>query len=181
MRKSWRHVPAIFFMALVAVFFYALIGAEDSPKKSTPLAGKNTPVFSLATLSGKAVTLNSSDLTKGGNIAAINFFASWCVTCAAEQEHLSVLSDDFGVAVYGIAYKDSVPALQKWLKRHGNPFRAVGLDPNGRAAIDFGVSGVPETFLVGKDGRILYRHVGAIDRSAIDDVIAPLIKVETGK
>jgi cytochrome c biogenesis protein CcmG/thiol:disulfide interchange protein DsbE len=181
MRKSWRHVPAFCFTVLVAVFLYALTGAETGQQKSTPLAGKRAPAFALSTLSMNAKTLHSSDLTADGKIAAVNFFASWCVTCAAEQEHLSALRDEFDIAVYGIAYKDTVPALEKWLKRHGNPFKSVGLDPNGRAAIDFGVSGVPETFLIGRDGRVLYRHVGAIDRSVIDHVIAPLIKAEAGK
>lgn len=106
----------------------------------------------------------------------VNFFASWCVPCLAEHPLLVGLARSGEVRLVGINYKDKTEDATAWLKRHGNPYARIGADREGRTGIDFGISGVPETFIIDKDGRIAYQHIGPLTAEAIEDKILPLIK-----
>jgi cytochrome c biogenesis protein CcmG/thiol:disulfide interchange protein DsbE len=106
---------------------------------------------------------------------AVNIFASWCVTCAGEQPTLLQMKKD-GIAVVGIAYKDSSEKISAWLEKHGNPFSAIGLDEKGRAAIDWGVYGVPETYFIDRSGIIRHKHVGALSMAHYTATLKPMLE-----
>jgi len=105
----------------------------------------------------------------------VNFFASWCVPCQAEQPWLARMAEEDGIAVYGVNYKDKPEALAPWLEKHGNPFKAIGADDEGRVAIEWGVYGVPETFLIDRSGIIRLRHVGPVTEADYRALFRPLI------
>ena len=125
-----------------------------------PLAGRDGPGFS------------SADL--GGRVSLVNVFASWCVPCRVEHPLLMALADD-GVPIYGINYKDPAEQANGWLAELGDPYRAIGADTQGRVAIDWGVYGVPETFVVDTEGRIRHRHVGPLQPRDVEETIKPLL------
>ncbi len=119
--------------------------------------------------------LPSSDLAQG-EPTIVNVFASWCVECQVEHPLLLALGKEPGIRLYGIDYKDDTASARRFLGRYGNPYARVGADASGRVAIDFGVYGVPETYVVTGDGKIAYRHVGPLTEDAIKDKILPLLK-----
>ncbi len=164
MKKTF--LPFAVFAGIVLLAAVPLLKGKDPSVLSSALIEKPVPAFSVEGLSDQ-------DL-KNGKVSVINVFASWCVTCAAEQEWLEKISSI--VPVYGLAYKDKKPDLEKWLSDHGNPFAAIGHDTDGRASIEWGVYGVPETFIVDGQGVIRYKHVGAIDQYSYNDVLKPLIE-----
>ena len=106
----------------------------------------------------------------------MNFWASWCVPCVQEHPLLVALKERTGVRLYGVNYKDQAAAARRFLGRYGNPFAAVGVDGNGRAAIEWGVYGMPETFVVDGKGRIAYKHVGPISEQTLETKIIPAIR-----
>jgi cytochrome c biogenesis protein CcmG/thiol:disulfide interchange protein DsbE len=118
--------------------------------------------------------LKTADLH--GQVALVNVFASWCVPCRVEHPILMRLAEKDGVQIYGINYKDDAVAARRWLDQLGNPFARIGVDGNGRAAIEWGVTGVPETFVIDRDGRVRYRHVGPIQARDLDATILPLLR-----
>jgi cytochrome c biogenesis protein CcmG/thiol:disulfide interchange protein DsbE len=105
----------------------------------------------------------------------LNVWASWCQTCSEEQAFLSTLTKQ-GVVIYGLNYKDGAKQAKRWLKRWGNPYVLIGVDPKGKAAIDLGVYGTPETFLIDKKGVIQYRHAGALNAQIWKDIFVPKIR-----
>jgi cytochrome c biogenesis protein CcmG/thiol:disulfide interchange protein DsbE len=111
-----------------------------------------------------------------GKVSVVNVWASWCVPCHDEAPILTALGDDKRIQIVGINYKDQPDNARRFIGRHGNPFVAVGTDPNGRASIDWGVYGVPETFVVGRDGRIAYKLVGPITPANLDAALKPAIE-----
>jgi cytochrome c biogenesis protein CcmG/thiol:disulfide interchange protein DsbE len=117
----------------------------------------------------------SLDLAQG-EVSVVNFWATWCVPCVEEHPVLVRLKEKTGVRVFGINYKDQPAAARRFLGRYGNPFAAVGADGNGRTAIEWGVYGMPETFIVDGKGRIAYRHVGPITAEALEAKIVPAIR-----
>ena len=158
-------LPLIAFLALAALFFYRL-GAGDPGRIPSALIGQPAPITDLPPLpglerSGKAVP-GLSGATFPGSVTLVNVWASWCVPCHDEAPLLEQLSKDKRIQLVGINYKDSPDNARRFLNRYGSPFVAVGRDEAGRASIDWGVYGVPETFLVGRDGRIAYKLVGPI-------------------
>ena len=132
------------------------------------------PDLALPALPGRDDGLASADLA--GEVTLVNFFASWCVPCLAEHPLLTRLAREDGIRVLGIAYKDEPTDTLAWLTQHGDPYRRIGVDLDGRAAIDWGVYGVPETFIVSGDGRILDKHIGPISPADLEDKILPLIR-----
>ena len=110
-----------------------------------------------------------------GDVTMVNFFASWCVPCLAEHPLITRLAED-GLDVYGVNHRDKTADAVKWLKKHGNPYTAVGADPEGRVSLDWGVTGLPETFIIGKNGQIRYSHFARFDRSAVEGFIDRLLK-----
>jgi cytochrome c biogenesis protein CcmG/thiol:disulfide interchange protein DsbE len=132
-----------------------------------------TPDFALAGLGDKS-GLARADLAS--DVAVINFFASWCVPCRTEHPLLMRLSGDLKVPLYGIDYKDKPEAAARFLEQLGDPYRRIGVDRDGRVGIDFGVYGVPETYVIDKAGRIRLRHVGPLTAEDVAREIAPLVK-----
>ncbi len=168
-------IPFGIFICMIGLFAVPLLQGKDPAILPSAMIGKQVPEFTLpmATGDGKLAT---ADMLHEGKPFLVNFFASWCVTCKGEQQVLAKFTQKTGIAVYGIDYKDTKKDVAAWLERHGNPFRATGFDEAGRIAIDFGVYGVPETFLVGGDGIIRYKHVGALKQSDMDSVFGPLLE-----
>lgn len=174
-------LPLLVFAALAGLFWYALQTGDPSRLPSA-LIGKPVPEFSLPPLEGlkdkdgtDMPSFDSSDLATG-KPTVVNVFASWCVPCLEEHPLLMALAEDNRVRLYGINYKDSPASARRFLGRYGNPFARVGTDASGRTAIDFGVYGVPETYVISGDGRIAYRHVGPLTETAITEKILPLVQ-----
>ena len=172
-------LPLIVFLALAALFFYRL-GAGDPARIPSALIGRPAPVTDLPPLpglqrDGKAVPWLSGT-TFQGSVTLVNVWASWCVPCHDEAPLLEQLARDKRIQLVGINYKDSPDNARRFLNLYGNPFSAVGRDEAGRASIDWGVYGVPETFLVGRDGRIVYKLVGPITADNLARTLVPEIE-----
>lgn len=176
----WVIAPVAVFAALVALFSFALTTGDPS-KLPSALIGKPVPDTELApveglTDKGKPVPGFSSAALKDGEVSVVNFWASWCVPCVQEHALLSALKERTGVPIYGINYKDAASAARRFLGRYGNPFKAVGVDPNGRGAIEWGVYGMPETFVVNGAGEIIFKHVGPITAESLTSKVIPAIE-----
>jgi len=130
----------------------------------------------LADAAGRPLAGFASSVLAKGAVSVVNFWASWCVPCVEEHPVLVMLKERTGVSVYGVNYKDQPAAARRFLGRYGNPYVAVGVDGNGRAAIEWGVYGMPETFIVNGEGRITYKHIGPITAEALDGRIIPAIR-----
>ena len=186
MRRLGVLIPLALFLALVGLFYVRLY-AGDPSKLPSALIGREAPEFSLPPLTGlagpngAAVPGLSRDDLGNGHVTVVNVFASWCAPCREEHPLLEKLAAMNRVRLVGIAYKDEPGNTLGFLNEMGNPFSAVGVDEKGRAAIDWGVYGVPETFVIGKDGRIAYKHIGPLTEASFTDVLLPEIgKAEAG-
>jgi cytochrome c biogenesis protein CcmG, thiol:disulfide interchange protein DsbE len=172
--------PVATFAILAAIFAFALRSGDPS-KLPSALIGKPVPSIALPGIEG----LNDgarpiggfagADLAEG-QVSVVNFWASWCIPCVQEHPLLVALKERTGVELYGVNYKDQAAAARRFLGRYGNPFTAVGADGDGRAAIEWGVYGMPETFVVDGQGRIAYKHVGPISAEALESRIIPAIR-----
>jgi cytochrome c biogenesis protein CcmG, thiol:disulfide interchange protein DsbE len=170
-RRGWIFlIPAAVF-ALLAVGFYAGLGIDSSVLPS-PLIDQPAPQFALPSLQGEAQGFSSADLQ--GRVSLVNTFASWCAPCRAEHTVLNALAQTKRVPIYGIDYKDKEGLALAWIAELGNPYTRIGAD-DGRVGIDWGVYGVPETFIVDKEGRIRYKHVGPLTQADVERTILPLV------
>ena len=138
------------------------------------LIEKKAPVFTLSAQPGQE-GFGASDLGAPGRAVLVNFFASWCLPCVAEAPQLLALKQR-GVALWGVAYKDKEEHTARFLQQHGNPFARIGRDADGKAALEFGVYGVPETYLVDKSGIVRWRWVGALTDGVLARALDPLLK-----
>lgn len=181
---AWRRrmivfIPLVAFLALAALFVLRL-GAGDPSRIPSALIGQPAPRTDLPPLAGlerdgNAVPgLDSADFK--GQVTVLNVWASWCVPCRDEAPLLMTVAADPRVRVVGINYKDQSDNARRFLGRYGNPFAANGTDGNGRAAIEWGVYGVPETFVIGRDGRIAYKLIGPITPDNLDSALKPAIE-----
>jgi len=171
-------LPLGIFLALTALFLFRL-GAGDPSRIPSALIGHPVPPTNLPpveglTRDGKPVP-GLSNATFPGAVTLVNVWASWCVPCADEVPFLEQLSKDKRIQLVGINYKDAADNARRFLNRYGNPFVAAGADVNGRTAIDWGVYGVPETFLVGHDGKIAYKLVGPVTADSLAQQLEPEI------
>ncbi|HEX2652664.1 MAG TPA: DsbE family thiol:disulfide interchange protein [Xanthobacteraceae bacterium] len=171
-------LPLAVFLGLAAIFLFRL-GAGDPGRIPSALIGHPAPQTDLPAVpgllrDGKPVPGISASVFKGA-VTVVNVWASWCVPCRDEVAYLQQLSTDSRIRLIGINYKDDPENARRFLGHYGNPFVASGADANGRAAIEWGVYGVPETFIVGRDGTILYKLVGPITRENLEQVIMPEI------
>ncbi|WP_322514994.1 DsbE family thiol:disulfide interchange protein [Rhodopseudomonas palustris] len=177
-------LPLLVFAGLAALFWIRL-GDRDISRIPSALIGREVPPTVLPPLDdlardGAAVPGLDPALFSG-KVSVVNVWASWCVPCHDEAPILTALGDDKRIQIVGINYKDKPDNARRFLGRYGNPFAAVGVDANGRAAIEWGVYGVPETFVVGRDGRIAYKLVGPITPDNLDKVLKPEIEKALGK
>ncbi len=172
-------LPLIAFLALAALFWFRL-GNGDPSRIPSALIGHPAPPTTLPPLEGlldKGAQVPGLDAaTFKGKVSLVNVWASWCIPCHDEAPLLTELAKDKRVQIVGINYKDTADNARRFLGRYGNPFGRVGFDGNGRASIEWGVYGVPETFLVGREGTIVYKLVGPITPDNIGTVLQPEIE-----
>ena len=171
-------LPLVVFLGLAAVL-YARLGAGDAARLPSALIGQPAPSLGLPGLDETKPGLADSDLRQG-HVTLVNVFASWCQPCHVEHEFLLALANDpalkaEGVALVGVAQKDSPENIRRFLGAAGDPYAKVGLDSDGRAGIDWGVYGVPETFIVRGDGVIAYKVIGPISAETLESVVKPEI------
>lgn len=159
----------------VVLALFLGVGLKLNPRDvPSPLIDKPAPSFSLPTLADPAVTFTAEQMK--GKVWVLNVFASWCVPCLAEHPYVTQLARMPGVNVVGLNYKDKPEDAKRWLARHGDPYQTIAADANGRVGIDFGVYGVPETFVIDRNGVIRHKQIGPITPQALNDEILPLLK-----
>ncbi|HQT66313.1 MAG: cytochrome C biogenesis protein [Rhodospirillales bacterium 20-60-12] len=159
--------------------FYALLGrmqtgSYDPHAFANPLVGKAPPAFSLPGTAGQQ-GFSSTDLAAAGKPILVNFFASWCIPCVQEAPMLDQLSKS-GLVIWGIAYQDKSDATAKFLADNGNPFQRLASDLDGRTAINWGVYGVPESFLINTKGVIIWHYAGALNDDVVTSGLLPALK-----
>jgi len=160
MKKQLLILPSIFFLLILLIFFYLLIIDRNPTEIPSTLLDKNVPKFETKSLLKDKKFISSKEF--GNEIILVNFFATWCKPCRDEHVYIKRFANEKGIKVIGINYKDSSGNTIEWLKNLGNPYSDVPVDKNGRIAIDWGVYGIPETFIVNSKGIIKYRHIGPI-------------------
>jgi cytochrome c biogenesis protein CcmG, thiol:disulfide interchange protein DsbE len=179
-------IPLVIFGAMAAMFAFALTKGDPS-KLPSALIGKPAPALALTPIEGlqdgpRTVPLLTDDTLRQGDVTVVNFWASWCLPCVEEHPLLIELAQKAGVRVLGVNYKDSAANARRFLGRYGNPFAAVGADTTGRTAIEWGVYGMPETFIVDASGRIAFKQVGPITRDTLVRTLLPTImRLKAGK
>lgn len=171
-RRAAMLAPLLLFAALVALF---AVGLTLNPREvPSPLIGKPVPQFDLPPVKGRTLGLASRDLQ--GEVSIVNVFASWCVACRDEHPIFMDLRKRGVVPIHGLDYKDKPDDAVRWLAELGDPYTRTGADLDGRVAIDWGVYGVPETFLIDREGRIAYKHIGPVTPQVMRDKLLPLIE-----
>jgi len=167
-------LPLAVFLALAGLFLFRL-GAGDPSKLPSALIGLQAPQTNLPALEGINLPgLESKSFA--GKVTLVNVFASWCAPCREEHPVLLALSQDKRFVMAALNYKDQPENARRFLGEVGNPYQAIGVDAAGRTAIDWGVYGVPETFVIGKDGKIAYKHVGPLTPESARDLLLPQIE-----
>ncbi|MCB1926421.1 MAG: DsbE family thiol:disulfide interchange protein [Rhodocyclaceae bacterium] len=164
--------PLAIFLALVG---FLAVGLNLNPREvPSPLIDKPAPQFSLPVLHKPDMTLSRDDLM--GQVWLLNVWASWCVSCRQEHPLLVELAKAGIVPIYGLNYKDDRNAGLKWLNEHGDPYTASIMDADGRIGIEYGVYGVPETFVIDKQGVIRHKHIGPITPQALQEKLLPMVR-----
>jgi len=167
-------IPLFLFAVMALLFAVLLIRGKDLSVVEPVMVGKAAPSFSLPSAIKGESGFSSRNLQK--KPAIVNVFASWCLMCQVEQGILEEIGRAENVPVYGINYRDNPEKLQPWLERYGDPYTLIGADFDGRTAIEWGVSGVPETFIVDAEGVIRYKHVGVVTDEVYHNIFKPLLE-----
>ena len=171
--KSLRLLIPLAVFGIIAVFLF--VGLSRDPREiPSPLVDKPAPAFTLMQLHAPDQKLSTADMK--GQVWLLNVWASWCVSCRVEHPLLVQLAQSNVVPVIGLNYKDKVPEGLAWLKQHGDPYKLSVVDADGRVGIDWGVYGVPETFVGDKNGVIRYKHIGPVTAEALQKTILPLVR-----
>ena len=160
MKKQLLIIPSIFFLLILLVFFYLLMIDRNPSELPSTLLDKNVPKFETESLLKEEKFVSSEVF--GKEITLVNFFATWCKPCRDEHSYIKRFSNQEGIEVIGINYKDNTQKAIGWLKELGNPYSHVAVDKKGRIAIDWGVYGIPETFIINSKGIIKYRQPGPV-------------------
>lgn len=178
--RAWVFVPLAIFLAVAILFQFALKSGDPS-KLPSALIGKPVPATDFAALEGLVGTpgITAAELANG-EVTVVNFWASWCGPCVDEHPLLVELAKEPGLKLVGVNYKDEAENARRFLGRYGNPFAALGVDPKGRGAIEWGVYGMPETFVVDGKGRIAYKHVGPLTPQSITERVLPAVRAAQG-
>jgi len=174
---------ALRFLVPLAIFFtlvgFLAVGLRLDPREvPSPLIDKPAPDFALTRLDAPAQTLRRADML--GKVWMLNVWASWCEACRDEHPYLVEFAKTRAVPIYGLDYKDQVEPARQWLAERGNPYEASLFDGNGRVGIDFGVYGVPETFVIDKQGVIRFKQIGALTPQVLADKVLPLLRKLNG-
>ncbi|MBI2584755.1 MAG: DsbE family thiol:disulfide interchange protein [Rhodospirillales bacterium] len=165
-------LPVLVFVGLAIVFAWGL--TRDPRIIPSVLFGRPVPAFDLPPVKGRTLGLASADLR--GDVSLVNVFASWCTACRLEHPLFMRLKAEGVVPIHGLNYKNKPDDAAAWLDKLGDPYTRTGADLDGRVGIEWGVYGVPETFVVGKDGRIAYKHIGPITAEAWSRTILPIVE-----
>jgi cytochrome c biogenesis protein CcmG/thiol:disulfide interchange protein DsbE len=173
-------LPLAAFLALGAIFLLQLFSGRDVSEIPSVLIDQPAPETKLAPLEGMRLPgVNSADFK--GKVTVLNVWASWCAPCREEHPVLLALSQDKRFSLEGMNYKDKPENASQFLDVLGNPFAALGVDPTGRTGIDWGVYGVPETYVIGKDGKIAFKHIGPLSDAAVANELMPEIEKALAK
>ena len=168
-------LPLLVFLGLAGVFLAQLLSGQDGTEIPSALIGQPAPATQLPPLEGSGLPgLDSAQFA--GKVTVLNVFASWCAPCRQEHPVLMGLAQDDRYAMAALNYKDKPENARRFLGDLGNPYRSIGVDEAGRTAIDWGVYGVPETFVIGKDGAIAYKHVGPLTPDSVRTALLPEIE-----
>ena len=176
MKKQLSIIPSLLFLLILSSFFYLLTIERDPSEIPSNLLDKNVPVFETESLLKKDKFVSSKEF--GNEVILVNFFATWCKPCRDEHIYIMGFSNEKGIRVIGINYKDDSKKAIKWLKNLGNPYSDVPIDKYGRIAIDWGVYGIPETFVIDSKGIIKYRHIGAITKKIYKKIYLLIKEIE---
>ncbi len=171
--KRLVYVLPLLVLGILVVYF--AIGLTKDPRKlPSTLLDRPVPEFALPAVEGRDRALSSNDLM--GEVSLVNVFASWCIECRVEHPLLMGLAERGAIPIHGLNYKDKPKDAARWLDTLGDPYARTGADLDGRVGIDWGVYGVPETFLVDARGRVVYKHIGAITPEIWEDTLWPLVE-----
>ena len=173
MRRLIFLTPVIVFLGLLLYFAMPLIRHTDPSLVASPLIDQPVPVFSLPPLPGRSGGFGSADLK--GRVQIVNMFASWCIPCRAEAPILMGLARQYHVTIRGVAYKDKPEDTERYLSELGDPYDSIGIDRDGRVAIDWGAYGVPETYIIDTDGRIRFKQAAPLTEQDIERDILPTL------
>jgi len=171
--SRWSHLGPLAVFLIIAVFLG--IGLTLDPREiPSPLIDKPVPQFRLEPVKGRTLGLATEDLK--GEVSVVNVFASWCTACRDEHPLWMALARQRALPIHGLNYKDKPDDAVRWLAELGDPYTRTGADLNGRVGIDWGVYGVPETFVIDRQGRIRDKIIGAITRKTVDERLLPMVR-----
>ena len=160
MKKKFLILPSIAFFSVLSIFFYLLIIERNPSEIPSNLIDKKVPIFEAESLFKNEKFISSNEFKN--EIILVNFFATWCMPCRDEHVYIKRFANEKKLKVIGINYRDNPEKTIKWLKDLGNPYKDILIDKNGKIAIEWGVYGIPETFIINSNGIIKYRHIGPI-------------------
>jgi cytochrome c biogenesis protein CcmG/thiol:disulfide interchange protein DsbE len=178
-RRFVALLPLLIFLLLACAFAFLLLRGGQRMPAPSPLVGQTAPNFTLTRIDGFDAPLLTPHHLASGKPVLLNFFASWCGPCRAEHPALLALGEE-GVPIYGINYKDGPQDARRYLTTLGNPYRFLGADPKGRAGLALGITGVPESFVISGEGKILAHIPGPITEENLENVIRPALAQAAG-
>jgi len=174
-KTQLNKIPLILFLIIVFIFFYLLIIDRNPADIPSALLNKKAPEFKTESLLKNEIFLSENQFD--GQITVVNFFATWCKPCRDEHKYIQRFSNNTKIRVIGINFKDDSEKTIKWLKKYGNPYSDIATDKNGLIAIDWGVYGIPETFILNSKGIIKFRHVGPITKKIYNKIDLVIKKI----
>ena len=168
MKRRLLKIPFVLFFVILLIFFYLLIIDRNPSRIPSALLNYEVPSFEANTLLTNKRFYSSQEF--GNKVTLVNFFASWCKPCRDEHIYIQAFANKKGLKVVGINYKDNTKKAVEWLKTFGNPYSSIAIDKSGKIAIDWGVYGIPETFVIDSKGIIKYRHVGPVTKKIYKEI-----------